>query len=74
MTTMQAESILIDAREAAALCGMSKSTWHKLVASGKAPRPVKLGVISRWRRSELEEWIAADCPPRQKWDAMRTGK
>ena len=74
MTTTQTESILIDAKEAAALCGMSRTTWYKLVASGKAPSPVKLGMLARWRRNELDDWIAAGCPARQKWDALRTGK
>ncbi len=25
-------------------------------------RPVKLGWLSRWRRSDIEEWIADGCP------------
>lgn len=70
MTTT--ENLLIAAGEAAALCDMSRSAWYKLVASGKAPRSVKLGALARWRRNELESWIAAGCPPREKWDAMNT--
>ncbi|MCD8139199.1 MAG: helix-turn-helix domain-containing protein [Planctomycetaceae bacterium] len=74
MTTTQTESMLIDAKEAAALCGLSRSAWYKQVASGKIPRPLKIGNIARWRRDELEEWIASGCPPRQKWDLLRKRK
>ncbi len=70
MTMTHTETILIDAKGAATLCGMSRSAWYKLVSSGKAPRSVKLGALARWRRSELEGWIAAGCPTREKWDAM----
>ncbi len=72
MTTSQTGSILVDAKEAARMCDMSRSTWYKLVSSGKAPRPVKLGALARWQRNELEGWITAGCPSRDKWDTMNT--
>lgn len=64
------ESILMDVKEAAAMCGVSRSAWYKLSSCGKVPRPVKIGRLTRWRREELERWIAADCPPRSKWDIL----
>lgn len=59
--------MLLDACQAAAMCGLSRSAWYKLAATGKAPRPVKLGRSTRWSRAELERWIAAGCPTRDKW-------
>lgn len=68
MTTT--ESLLVDATEAAILCGMSRAAWYKHLSSGKVPRPVKIESLSRWRRQELMEWIAAGCPSRSKWDSL----
>jgi excisionase family DNA binding protein len=67
----EAESILIDAKEAAALCGVSVSTWYNLLASGKVPKPVRLGRSVKWRREELLAWVAAGCPARSAWEAMK---
>ncbi|MDR1612087.1 MAG: helix-turn-helix domain-containing protein [Planctomycetota bacterium] len=65
-------NLLIDARETATLCGMSRAAWHKQLASGRIPCPVKIGRLSRWRRRELESWIDAGCPARQKWDVLQS--
>ncbi|MCD8141155.1 MAG: helix-turn-helix domain-containing protein [Planctomycetaceae bacterium] len=65
------ENLLMDANGAAALCGVSRSTWFKLAATGKLPRPIKLGRVTRWNREELQAWIAAGCPAREKWDNIR---
>lgn len=70
MTTTQTESMLVDAREAAAICSMSRAAWYKHLSAGKIPRPVKIGSLARWRKDELAAWIAAGCPARTKWDAM----
>ncbi len=70
MTTAQRKSRLVDAKEAAALCGVSVSTWYTLVASGKTPDSVRLGRSVKWRLDELEEWINAGCPARSAWNAL----
>lgn len=57
--------------QAAAMLGISRSKIWELNSSGKLPRPVKLGHAVRWRRRELQNWIDADCPSRQQWEAMR---
>lgn len=53
---------LLSAAEAADMAGAAKRTWWRYVSSGRAPAPVRLGGLVRWRRSELVEWIAAGCP------------
>lgn len=65
------EAALVDANEAAAICGVSRSSWYKLVASGKTPKPIKLGNSVRWSRAELVRWIRAGCPIRSKWEAIK---
>lgn len=62
------EQTLIDANSAALMCGMHRASWYKAVASGKAPAGVRIGGMVRWRKAELESWIAHDCPPQAKWE------
>lgn len=68
------ESLLVDAKEAAALCGVGVSTWYNLVACGKTPNSVRLGRSVKWRRNELVAWIAAGCPSRDKWNSQPVRK
>jgi len=59
---------LLGVRAVAAMLG-GCSTRHvfRLADAGRMPKPVKLGSLVRWRRAELEAWIGAGCPPRDRW-------
>lgn len=70
--TMNNDALLINAKEAARMCGVSISTWYNLVSSGRTPDSVRICRNVRWRRGDLEGWVAAGCPSRDKWNA-RTG-
>jgi excisionase family DNA binding protein len=49
---------LLRVREVASLLGIGISTvWLKL-RQGLLPKPVKLGCSVRWRRSDLDAWLA----------------
>lgn len=66
------KALLLDAKDAARLLGVSRSHFYGLDSSGRlGPMPVKLGKSARWRRDELERWVASDCPPRERWQAMK---
>ena len=66
------EPLLVDAATAARLCGVSRATWYSWQASGAIPAAIlRRGRIVRWRRSEIESWIAAGCPARDRWQAMK---
>jgi predicted DNA-binding transcriptional regulator AlpA len=65
------EPLLVPAPEAAAVCGVSPATWHRLRAAGKTPAPVRLGGSVRWRLGELRDWVAAGCPARREWEARQ---
>jgi predicted DNA-binding transcriptional regulator AlpA len=68
------EALLIPDTLAAALAGISRSTWHSLRAAGKiGPAPIKLGRAVRWNRVEVESWIANGCPDKRSWEAMQAG-
>ncbi|MHB8180085.1 MAG: helix-turn-helix transcriptional regulator [Acidithiobacillus ferrivorans] len=46
------------ANGASAYCGMSRSTYLKLVSEKKAPQPRRLGPgVVVWDRVELDKWI-----------------
>ena len=53
---------LVDVETVARVLGCSTRTVYRLADSGKMPRPVKLGQLVRWPRTELERWIADGCP------------
>ncbi len=46
--------ILVDAREAAELLGVSLTTWRSLYRSGKTPKPIRLGRRILWKREEIK--------------------
>jgi predicted DNA-binding transcriptional regulator AlpA len=74
MSEIAADALLIPDTVAAALAGVSRSTWHVLRAAGRVPPCVRLGIgkrkIVRWRRAEVVAWIDAGCPDGATWAAM----
>jgi len=70
--TKELEVLLVSANEAARLLGIAKSSFYQFHSSGRiGPLPIKLGRRSLWNRQELADWVAADCPPRVKWQNLR---
>ena len=66
-TVTSSERLLLSARDLGTLLGVNKSTvwsWHN---SGRIPMPVRIGGATRWRAGEIRAWVAAGCPPREKW-------
>lgn len=64
-TALQADVTpeLLDVRAVAALLGgCSVRHVYRLADAGKMPRPVKLGSLIRWSRSDLQAWIDSGCP------------
>lgn len=51
--TFQLPDPLLTDRESCEILGIARPTFHKWVARGLVPRPVKLGHLSRWPRSEI---------------------
>lgn len=52
---------MLDVNQFAALLGCSTRHIYRLAADGRAPRPVRLGVLVRWSRAVVEEWIKSGC-------------
>jgi prophage regulatory protein len=63
-------ALLLAARQAAALCGVSLATWWRWGAAGRCPAPIRISAgCVRWRRDELESWVACGCPRRKEWES-----
>ena len=71
MADMTGQALLLDAAQAAALCSLSKATWHRLDALGRIPAPITLCRRKLWSRAELNAWVLAGCPIRPKWEKLK---
>lgn len=61
-------SLLLRVEDVVRETTLSESTVWRLVAAGRFPRPLDLGGrVRRWRRAEIEAWVNADQPSRDKW-------
>ena len=72
MTERTSDKLLLAADEAAELCGLSRSGWWGLHASGRIPLPVRLGRRTLWRADELRAWTEAGCPARDRWESEKS--
>ena len=70
-TTPAPSPLLLDAKAAARLCGISRSHFLALHSSGRVPLPVRLGRRTLWRAPELAAWIQAGCPARDRWHTIK---
>ena len=62
------DALLIDARELAGMLGVCRNSVLKMDTTGRlGPRAIRLGRRVLWRRTEVEAWVAAECPPRRVW-------
>lgn len=68
------EPLLVDAKQAAQLYGVSPATWHRMVSAGRTPAPVRPspGTV-RWRLSDLRGHIALGCPGRKEFEVLTSG-
>lgn len=50
---------LLDCRQVEEYVSLRRTTIYKMIGEGSFPAPVRIGPrASRWRRAELDEWIA----------------
>jgi excisionase family DNA binding protein len=58
-----AAPVLLDVRAVAALLNCSSRHVYRLADAGRMPPPVRIGASVRWRRSDLDFWLAEGCQP-----------
>ena len=61
-TAVTAPPELVTVRQVAVMLGCSPRTVYRLADAGRMPPAVHLGVLIRWRRAALEDWLSAGCP------------
>lgn len=54
----EAQDTLMTVADVIAAMGISRSTWQKLVSTGKTPPIVRIGSVQRIRRDAFAEWLA----------------
>jgi excisionase family DNA binding protein len=70
---LELRPLVVDTLGVARLLGLSERTVRALNASGRLPRPLALGGRRLWSRRELEEWVDAGTPGRDRWEAHGRG-
>ena len=54
---------LIDVKAVAAILGCSARHVQTMAQGGWMPKPVKLRGLTRWRRTDVNQWIEKGCCP-----------
>lgn len=54
--------LLLTVGEVALLIGVSTRSVWRMTRTGQFPAPVRVRRNTRWRRSDVERWVAAGCP------------
>jgi predicted site-specific integrase-resolvase len=59
--------LLVSAREAAELVGVDEETWRRWDRAGRTPQAVRpTSGCTRWKVTDLQDWISAGCPSRRR--------
>jgi prophage regulatory protein len=48
---------LLTLKEVVNIVGFKKSTIYKFIKEGKFPKQIKIGHSSRWKLSDIQEWM-----------------
>ncbi len=54
---------LLDVRAVAQLLDCSPRHVYRLSDGGRMPSPLKIGALVRWRRQDIDVWLAGGCKP-----------
>jgi len=78
MAEATTDRLLLSAKEAAQLLGVSRSSFYSLLSSGRiGPVGIRFGRSVRWSVEEIRAWILAkdhrtgSLPNRDKWLALQ---
>ena len=64
-------ALLMDIKSMSSLLDRSVASLERDMAAGRLPKAIRLGGSRKWRRAEIEEWVAAGCPIRTDWEELR---
>jgi prophage regulatory protein len=66
--------LAVDAKRLAKMLCVGLRTVRTWDSAGRLPSPIRIGGAVRWRVSEIRRWLAAGCPDRATWTAMRAAR
>ncbi|MEI8019560.1 MAG: helix-turn-helix domain-containing protein [Schlesneria sp.] len=66
------ECLATDAAGVAKLLNVSVRHVNALNASGRLPKPIRLGRSVRWQVAEVRAWLNAGAPNREAWEASKS--
>ena len=58
-------------RDLARLLNRSVPSLARDLSAGRLPSGFRIGRARRWLREEIDSWLAAGCPVRREWEAIR---
>ncbi len=67
------EPVLVSARQAAALCGVSRSTFLGWDSAGLCPRPIRVGGRVLWCMEDLKLAARWGWPGREEFESRKAG-
>ena len=67
-------ALTANAKQVAVMLGVSVRQVWRLHTTGRLPKAVRLGNCVRWRRAEIEAFVEAGCPTREKWECLKACK
>lgn len=70
-TTTPLPASLLSLRQLSVRLNRSLASLGRDLALGRLPEGVRIGRSRRWCPHEIESWLAAGCPRREVWEAMR---
>jgi hypothetical protein len=66
---------LVDFAGLSRLLGRSVASLYRDRAAGRlGVEPIRLGAAVRFRVEEVRAWVAAGCPPREQWRAIKAAQ
>ncbi len=71
--SLESPATLIDVEQVASQLRCSPRTVYRLSDAGRMPAPVRLGSLVRWRRVDVEAWIAGGCKTVRSVTGKRDG-
>jgi hypothetical protein len=64
-------ALLLSIADLGELLSRSVAALERDEAGGRLPAPVWVGGSKRYRRSDIEQWVAWGCPPRAEYEARQ---
>jgi excisionase family DNA binding protein len=61
-----AAAVLLNVHAVAGLLDCSARHVFRLADAERMPAPVRIGALVRWRRTDIDAWIAASCPAKRR--------